>query len=263
MHTSTPLIDTHLHLAMSQFDSDRVAALERATAAGVARVIEIGYDLASSRDALALADRHPEVFAVVGVQPNHLTDLSSTWLEELRSLAAHPKVVALGEIGLDFYWMKAPLEAQEQAFRTQLALARELRLPVVIHSRDAPADTIRILDDAARGQPGVMHSFLGDWAFAQACLEIGFMLSFSGPLTFAKATELQAVARQAPATMILSETDSPYLTPHPYRGKRNEPTNIRLIVEQLARLRGISLDEMAAQIWANAGRIFGAKLIKL
>lgn len=250
------LIDTHAHLALPQFADDREEAIARARAAGVARMVEIGYDLPSSRAALALAEAHPEIFAVVGIQPNHAHEVSAGWEAELRNLAAHPKAVAIGEIGLDYHWMKASPELQEQLFREQLALARELGLPVVIHSREAQADTLRILSDAAHGQPGIMHSFSGDWAYAQDCLEIGFLLSFSGPLTFPKATELHEVARRAPLEMLLTETDSPYLTPHPHRGQRNEPARVRLVAERIATLREQSLAAVAAQVWENAERIF-------
>jgi TatD DNase family protein len=151
--------------------------------------------------------------------------------------------------------MKATPADQEQVFRAQLALARTLGLPVVIHSREAQADTLRILGDAARGQPGIMHSFSGDWAFAQGCLEVGFLLSLSGPLTFPKAAELHEVARLAPLDMLLTETDSPFLTPHPHRGQRNEPARVRLVAERLAALRGAPLAEVAAAVWANAERV--------
>ena len=250
------LIDTHAHLALAQFDADRAEALERAAAAGVARVVEIGYDLPSSRAALALAEANPAIFAVVGIQPNHVHEAPEGWEGELRALCGHRKVLAIGEIGLDYHWMKAPPEEQERLFRAQLALARELGLPVVIHSREAQADTLRVLGDAARGQPGIMHSFSGDWAYAEACLAVGFMLSFSGPLTFSKATELHAVARRAPLERLLVETDSPYLTPHPFRGQRNEPARVRLVAERLAALRGEPFEAVAAQLWANAERIF-------
>lgn len=256
MSNAPLLIDTHTHLTLSQFDADRAAVIERARAAGVARIIEIGFDLSSSRAAVALAETVPEVFAVVGLQPNHIHEAPEDWPDQVRALAAHPKVVAIGEIGLDYYWMRAPVSVQEQVFRTQLALARELALPVVIHSRDAQADTVRILAEAAQGIPGVMHSFSGDWEYARACLEMGLMLSFSGPLTFPKAAALHEVARQAPLTMLLVETDSPYLSPHPYRGQRNEPARVRLVAERLATLRGQPLDAVAAQIWANAARLF-------
>lgn len=256
MDDATPLIDTHAHLALGQFDADREDSIARATAAGVARIVEVGYDLPSSRAAIALAEAHPHIFAVVGVQPNHVAELGDGWLDMVRALAAHPKVVAIGEIGLDYYWMKAPPPDQERVFRAQLALARELGLPVVIHSREARDDTLRVLVDAARGQPGIMHSFSGDWEYARACLDVGFLLSFSGPLTFTKATELHEVARLAPFNMLLTETDSPYLSPHPHRGKRNEPAHVRLVAEKLAALRECSLAEVAAQVWRNAERVF-------
>jgi TatD DNase family protein len=245
-----------MHLHLPQFDGDRAAAIERATVAGVARMVEIGYDLESSRAAVALADHNAQVFAVVGIQPHYAAEAGDEWLAEVRRLAAHPRVIAIGEIGLDYYHDRAPHEAQEQLFRAQLALARELSKPVVIHSRDAQADMVRILRDAARGQPGIMHSFSGDWAYAEACLEVGFMLSFSGPVTFAKAAELHTVARRAPLDRILTETDSPYLAPHPLRGKRNEPANVRLVAERLAELRGMGLEELAEAVWKNACVIF-------
>jgi TatD DNase family protein len=250
------LIDTHLHLHLAQFDEDREQAISRARHAQIARLVEVGYDLDSSRAALELAEAYPEVYAVVGIQPNYAAGAGADWPAEIRRLAAHPKVVAIGEIGLDYYHERAPHGLQEQLFREQLALARELDLPVVIHSRDAQADTVRILRDAARGQPGIMHSFSGDWAYAEACLEIGFQLSFSGPITFAKATDLHEAARRAPLDRILTETDSPYLAPHPLRGKRNEPANVRLIAERLAALRELDLAELAGAVWRNACEIF-------
>jgi len=249
-------IDTHAHLAMSQFDDDREAVIARAHTAGVARVIEIGYDLPSSRAAVDLAERHPAIYAVVGLQPNHIHETAPDYLEQVRALAAHPKVVAIGEIGLDYHWMRVPPATQEEVFRAQLALARDLGLPVVIHSRDAQADTLRILADAARGQSGVMHAFSGDWDYAQACLDIGFMLSFTGTLTYARATALHEVARRAPLAMLLTETDSPYLSPNPYRGQRNEPAYVRLVAERLAALRDEPLAQVAARVWANAEGLF-------
>ncbi|HYF66385.1 MAG TPA: TatD family hydrolase [Herpetosiphonaceae bacterium] len=250
------LIDTHCHLYSDQFDADRAAALERAGAAGVDRMIAIGYDLPSSRSAIALAQESPLVWATAGIQPHYAQVAGDAEMGELRGLLARPRVVALGEIGLDYYHDRAPHDLQEALFRRQLALARELDLPVVIHSRDAREDTIRILGDAARGQPGVMHSFSGDWEYAEACLEVGFYLSFSGPLTFKKAAELHEVARRAPLDRILIETDAPYLTPHPFRGKRNEPAYVRYVAEALAELRGQPLAAIAAATTANADRLF-------
>ena len=250
------LIDTHCHIYSDQFETDRPATLERAGAAGVARMIAIGYDLPSSRAALALAQESPLVWASAGIQPHYAQTAGEAELAELRGMLAQPRVVALGEIGLDYYHDRAPHDLQEALFRRQLALARELDLPVVIHSRDAREDTVRILQDAARGHPGVMHSFSGDWEYAEACLEVGFYLSLSGPLTFKKAAELHEVARRAPLDRILIETDAPYLTPHPFRGKRNEPAYVRYVAQALAELRGLALDQVAAATTANAERLF-------
>lgn len=259
MQTTLRLIDTHAHLHMSQFDADRGAVLARAAEAGVMRIIEIGYDLASSRAALALAEQYDYISAVVGIQPNHAHEAADGWLTEVRALAQHPKAVAIGEIGLDYYRDYAPRSLQEYFFRTQLDLARELGKPVVIHSREAHADTLRMLQAAPPGQRGVLHSFSGDWAYATACIEAGFLLSFSGPVTFAKAVELHDVARRAPLDSLLIETDSPYLSPHPQRGKRNEPANVRLVAERIAALRAMPLATLADAVWSNAARIFSLR----
>ena len=174
------LIDTHLHLHLAQFDADREQAIARAQALQVARLVEVGYDRESSRAALALAAAHPEFYAVVGIQPHYAALANPEWLAEIRQLAAHPKVVAIGEIGLDYYHDRAAHAAQERLFREQLALARDLELPVVIHSREAQADTVRILRDAARGQPGIMHSFSGDWTYAGPAWRLAFCSHSAG-----------------------------------------------------------------------------------
>lgn len=250
------LIDTHAHVHLAQFDNDRAETIQRASDAGVTRIIEIGYDLASSQAAIALAEQHQHMYAVVGIQPHYAQEADTTWLDTIRALAAHPKVVAIGEIGLDYYHDRAPHPLQEQLFRDQLALARELGKPVVIHSRDAQADTIRILRDAARAQPGIMHSFSGDWSYAEACLDVGFLLSFSGPITFPKATDLHEVVRRVPLDRMLTETDCPYLSPHPFRGKRNEPARVRVISERVAALRDQPFEVVASALWRNAAQIF-------
>lgn len=250
------LIDTHTHVHSDQFNDDRAAVFERAQAAGVTRMINIGYDLPSSRASVALAQSQPMVWASVGIQPHYALNTGEAELAQIRELLAQPRVVALGEIGLDYYHDRAPHELQEQLFRQQLAMARELDFPVVIHSRDAVADTLRILNSAARGQAGVMHSFSGDWTYAEACLDVGFYLSFSGPVTFKKAVELHDVVQRVPLDRILIETDAPYLTPHPYRGKRNEPSYVAYVAEAIARLRDLSLDEVATITTANAERLF-------
>ncbi|NJP05635.1 MAG: TatD family hydrolase [Chloroflexaceae bacterium] len=251
------LIDTHVHLQMSQFADDQEDVIQRAADAGVTRMIEIGLDVATSRTALALAEQYDQMYAVVGVQPNFIENTEIGWLAEIRAMAAHPKVVAIGEIGLDYYWKKVPREMQEQVFREQLALAAELELPVVIHTRDAHQDTIQVLREAASGPPGIIHSFSGNWDFARDCLDLGFWLSFSGPVTFLKAHDLHDVARRAPIDRILIETDSPYLSPHPWRGKRNEPARVRLVAGSIASLRRVPLADIAETTWTNAEQVFG------
>jgi TatD DNase family protein len=256
MTLTLQLVDTHAHLHCSHFDKDRERVMKQATQAGVTRMVEVGYDVGSSRAACSLAEQHEGVYAVVGLQPNHAHEAAPNWLEQIRILAEHPSVVAIGEIGLDYYRDFSPRDLQAQVFIDQLRLARERNLPVVIHTREAGEDTLQVLRTHAQGQRGIMHSFSGNWEFAKACLDVGFLLSFSGPVTFAKAKDLHTVARRVPLDSLLIETDSPYLSPHPFRGKRNEPARVRLVAEQIAELRGISLEEVAEAVWENAKRIF-------
>lgn len=250
------LIDTHAHVHLDAFDADRPAVLQRARAAGVARLINVGYDLPSSRASIGLAEAEPDVWATVGIQPHYAATTGEDDLAAIAAWLAHPRVVALGEIGLDYYHNRAPREAQERLFRAQIAIARAHGMPIVIHTREAQADTLRVLREAAQGLTIIMHAFSGDWAFAAACLELGAYLSFAGPVTFAKAQELHAVARCVPRERMLIETDSPYLSPHPWRGRRNEPARVRLVAERLAELRGEPLTTIAQAVWQNACRAF-------
>ncbi len=256
MTVSTRYIDTHAHVHCAHFDEDRETVINNAIAEGVERIVEIGYDLPSSRAAIALAEQSPHIYAVVGIQPNHAHEAPSDWLQQVQELAEHPRVVAIGEIGLDYYRDYAPRDMQARFFIEQLQFARQRGLPVVIHTREAWADTVRILQEHARGQPGIMHSFSGNWEVAQACLDVGFLLSFSGPVTFPKARDLHAAAQQVPLDHLLVETDSPYLSPHPYRGKRNEPSRVRLVAERIASLREVAIEEVAHAVWTNAQRVF-------
>jgi TatD DNase family protein len=251
-----PLIDTHAHVHIDAFDADRGAVLARALEAGVARLINIGYDLPSSYASAALAAEHPHIYATVGIQPHYALETTPAHLAEIAALLQQPKVVALGEIGLDYYHNRAPQDAQHALFREQLALAREQRMPVVIHARDAQADTLRILAESARGLTIVMHAFSGDWAYAAACLDLGAYISLAGPVTFPKATELHEVAQRVPLDRLLIETDCPYLSPHPFRGKRNEPARVHYVAERIAVLRGIPYDDIAQATWNNAQSVF-------
>ena len=258
-----PLVDTHCHLNFHRFDHDRAAALQRAKDAGVERIISPAIDLPTCREVLALADEHEGLFAAVGVHPNSSADFNDASIDSLRELAGRPKVVAIGEIGLDYHWDKSPRSSQMSAFAAQLDLAAELALPVIIHNREAQDDVIATLEsraetapDELRGRLGVLHSFSASHDIAQRALELGFYLGFTGPLTFKKADNLREIASHTPLDRLLVETDAPFLAPVPYRGKRNEPAHVRYINARLAQLHGITADDMARQTTRNAEKLF-------
>ena len=257
------MIDTHCHLNFDSYDSDRDQVLARATAAGVTRVINPGVDAESSRAALDLAARYANIFAAVGMHPNDTAKFSDDDLVWIEELARQPKVVAIGEIGLDYHWDDSPKEMQFKAFEAQLTLASRLELPVIIHNRDASDDVMAILETwtrdlppALRERPGVLHSFSAPSAIADRALAAGFYLGFTGPITFKNADDLRRIATQVPLDRILTETDAPFLTPTPHRGKRNEPAYIPLIVERLASLKTLSVEQLAAATVTNAERLF-------
>ena len=215
------LIDTHTHLDDRRFDRDREGVVARAQEAGVHTFITIGCDLATSRAAVALADHYPFVYATVGVHPHEVRHVKDAWFTELRDLARHPKVLAYGEIGLDYHYDHSPRDIQRARFREQVRLARELTLPIVIHTREAQEDTIGILkEERASELGGVFHCFSGDAWLAKDALDLGFYVSFSGVITFHNATMLREIAVTVPMDRLLIETDCPYLTPVPHRGKR-------------------------------------------
>ncbi|MFM2309993.1 MAG: hypothetical protein RLY87_2115 [Chloroflexota bacterium] len=258
MSDSMRFFDSHAHLNNEQFALDCDAVRERMATAGVTRVCEIGYDLASSRRAIAAATTHPGCWAVVGVQPNHPEVAQDpTWLEQLDLLAEHPKVVAIGEIGFDHHYAIAPVAEQEALFRAQIGLAARHQLPIVIHSRNAHDDTLRVLSDVRHPYGVIMHSFSGDVAYAKACIAIGCVLSLSGPITFKNNHTMHDVVRAVGLEHLLIETDSPYLSPHPHRGKRNEPTNVPLVAAFIAATKNIGLTDVAEATWHNANRVFG------
>jgi TatD DNase family protein len=257
------LIDTHCHLNFHQFDADRAAVVERAARAGVARILIPAVDAESASQAVALAAEYAGVFASVGIHPNDTADFSEADLDPIRDLASAPKVVAIGEIGLDYHWDKSPKEAQWRAFEAQLALVRELEMPVIIHNREASDDVIAILETwardlppALRDRPGVLHSFSAPQSIAERALACGFYLGFTGPITYKNADDLRQIAALMPLDRLLIETDAPYLTPTPHRGQRNEPAYVRLVAERIAALRRLPLDEIASATTANAARLF-------
>lgn len=263
--TSQPalMIDTHCHLNFDSYDEDRAEVIQRAAKAGVTRIIIPAVDIATTNEAVALAADHAGIFAASGVHPNSTADFDTDTLAEIEQLAQSAKIIAIGEIGLDYYWDKSPKAKQIAAFEAQLELAAKLQLPVIIHNRDASEDVIPVLEawaktlpESLKERPGVLHSVSAPPAIAERALTAGFYLGFTGPITFGKAEETRTIARNAPLNRILVETDAPFLTPHPYRGKRNEPGYIPHIVERLASVKGISPDAMAHITTENAVRLF-------
>jgi TatD DNase family protein len=247
------LFDTHAHLHVSEFDGDREALLARAREAGVRRMVTIGTEPESSREAVSLAAHEADVWATVGIHPHDAAGADAAALEEIGRLAAEPRVVAIGEIGLDYFRNLSPREDQERVFRALLGLARQARKPVVIHCRDAHEDVLRILaEERVAEVRGIMHCFSGDVAIARRCLDLGLLVSLAGPVTYPNARALPDVARFVPADGLVVETDCPFLPPQGYRGKRNEPAYLAITAARVAALRGEPLDALAARMTANA-----------
>ncbi|MEZ4708882.1 MAG: TatD family hydrolase [Caldilineaceae bacterium] len=267
------LFDTHCHLDVAQFDEDREAVAVRARQAGVRYVVIPGIDLNNSQAGIALAEKYanvpdaPAVYAAVGVHPNSSGGLGQKALARLHAMAAHPRVVAIGEIGLDYYWDKVEPARQKETFQAQLDLAAEVGLPVIIHSRESNADVADMLSQwvaspafqqsklAARPFAGVLHAFSGDLALAQQAYSWNFVISLGGPVTYKNAGALQELAPQLRLDRLMLETDAPYLTPHPHRGKRNEPAHVALVCHKLAELYGISAAALA-ETTTNVARKF-------
>ncbi len=250
------LIDTHCHLNLPEFDSDREAVLARARAAGVGGILIPAIDLPTCHSALALAERYPQITVAVGVHPNSLAEVSEADFVEIERLIYHTKVVAIGEIGIDFYWRKLSRTEQEQAFLRQIAWANAVNKPIVVHDRDAHEAIEQCLFSHPPRAGGVLHSFSGDEAMAERALAAGFYLGVGGALTYKKNDSLRLVMARAPLERLVLETDAPYVTPHPYRGRRNEPAYVRLVAQQLAEVRNVPLAEVVATTTANAQRLF-------
>ncbi len=253
------LIDSHCHLNFKAFNEDRDEVLDRARSADIVAIINPGTNLEDSRQIVALAQEIAELYAAVGFHPNDAAGFDQAALDQLRELAVRPKVVAIGEIGLDYYWDEAPRPVQRRVFEQQLELAKMLDRPVIIHQRESAADTMAILRQWAAGQehPGlVLHSFSGDQAMAEEAVELGFYIGITGPVTFKNVRDLPGIVAALPSERLLVETDAPFLSPHPFRGKRNEPARVRLIAERVADLQGRSLAEMSRQLSRNTISLF-------
>ena len=259
------LFDTHCHLDFEWFDEDRDEVVARAVAAGVERIVVPAVDLDNVQAVLSLTERHEEVYAAVGVHPNSSAGWQDAWIDRLRALARHEKVVAIGEIGLDYYRDRSPKETQQRAFSQQLALAAELALPVIIHNRESDIDIVRLLGASplhGRERPGVLHSFLSGWETAEAALEMGYYLGFSGPLTYKRNDDLRTVMERTPMDRLLIETDAPFLPPQAHRGERNEPAFVQLVAAQMAETLGLKEATVAAMTTDNAACLFGRHLLR-
>lgn len=256
-----PLVDTHCHLNHPDLAGDIADVLKRAREAGVGRIICAGFDMESSREAVRQAHESPMVYATVGIHPHDASKFRAEDEEELTQLCREKKVVALGETGLDYHYDLSPRETQQQVYRLHIRLAQKLSLTLVIHSREAGDDTLDILEDEGMPDRGaVLHCFSGDIDMARRALGIGCYLGIAGPITFKNADDFRGTVEGLPLESLLIETDAPYLAPHPYRGKRNEPAYVRLVAEKLAELRGISLPEVASHTTSNAERLFSLEM---
>lgn len=256
------LVDSHTHLDFPEFDPDREKVIERAWETGVRLIVNVGTDVDSSFASISLAEKHPFIYASAGLHPHDASLLDEKTRRALEELACHSKVVAIGETGLDYYRNYSPKEAQREAFAFHLELARKLGKPLIIHSRDAHRETMNFLEEFARNPGklsppyGVMHCFSGSLEMAREAIERGFFVSVAGPLTFQNARKLPAIVKEIPIDFLLIETDCPYLAPHPYRGKRNEPAYVRFVAEAMAEIKGLSPEEVGRRMLANALKLF-------
>ena len=253
------IFETHAHYDDEQFDLDRDQLLGSMQKGGVGTIVNVGASLASSRASVSLAERYPFIYAAVGVHPDHAGEMDEDGLRELRSLCGGDKVVAVGEIGLDYYWDEAPRDVQKEWFVRQLELAREMSLPVIIHSRDAAADTLEIMQSHARGLMGVIHCFSYSREMAREYLNMGFYLGIGGVVTFKNAKKLKEVVEYMPLDRLVLETDCPFLSPVPNRGKRNSSLNIPFVIGEIAQIKGIPSKAVEEAAWENAFKLYRMK----
>lgn len=252
------LFDTHTHLNDQAFAEDRQQVIARAQEEGVSLLVNVGFNRETIPTTLQLAETYDFIYAAVGWHPHDAKDLTEqdlVWIEDLAK--THPKVVAIGEMGLDYYWDNSPRDVQKEVFRQQISLAKRVKKPIIIHDRDAHRDVVDILKaEGADEVGGIMHCFGGSVEIAQECLELGFYISFGGPLTFKNAKKPKEVAAQIPLDRLLIETDSPYLTPHPFRGKRNESSYVKHVAHSLAEIKNVSFEEICQITMENGKRVF-------
>ncbi|MBY0159443.1 MULTISPECIES: TatD family hydrolase [Cytobacillus] len=250
--------DTHAHLNAEQYNEDLQEVIDRALDEGISNIVVVGFDRPTIEKAMELTEKYDFIYASVGWHPVDAIDMTEDDLQWIEELSSHPKVVALGEMGLDYYWDKSPKDIQQEVFRKQIRLAKKVKIPIVIHNRDATADIVEILKEEGAGEVGgIMHCFSGSPEIAKECVGMNFFISLGGPVTFKNAKKPKEVADVIPLEKLLIETDCPYLTPHPFRGKRNEPSYVKLVAEQIAEIKGLSVEEVAQATTENAKKLFG------
>lgn len=252
------LFDTHAHINALQFNEDREEVLKRAQDEGVSHIVVVGFDRETIKGAMELAEQYEFIYAAVGWHPVDAVDMTDKDLNWIEELSNHPKVVAIGEMGLDYHWDKSPKDVQQVVFRKQIQLAKRVKLPIIIHNREATQDIIDILkEENAEEVGGIMHCFSGSVEVAKECLDLNFYISLGGPVTFKNAKKPKEVAKEINLDYLLIETDCPFLAPHPNRGKRNEPSYVKFIAEQIADLKELSYEEVAKKTSENAKKLFG------
>ncbi len=251
------LIDIHVHLNADQYDEDLQEVIDRALEEGIDRMFVVGFDTNTIERTMKLIDQYDFIYGIIGWHPVDAIDCTEERLQWIEELSKHPKIIGIGEMGLDYHWDKSPKDIQKEVFRKQIALAKRVQLPIIIHNREATQDCVDILkEENASEVGGIMHSFSGSNEIADEILKMNFYISLGGPVTFKNAKQPKEVAQHVSLDRLLVETDAPYLSPHPYRGKRNEPARVKLVAEQIAELRGISYEEVCKATTENAERLF-------
>ncbi|MFD2639674.1 TatD family hydrolase [Piscibacillus salipiscarius] len=251
------LFDTHVHLNADQFMEDRDEVIKRALDEGVKYMVVVGFDRKTIPLAIEIAEQYDFIYAAVGWHPVDAIDMTDEDLNWIEELSDHPKVVAIGEMGLDYHWDKSPHDVQKEVFRKQIRLAKKVGMPIIIHNREATEDIVQILkEENAQECGGIMHCYNDVIDYAEECLKLGFYISLGGPVTFKNAADPKIVAEEVPLDRLLIETDCPFLAPHPNRGKRNEPAYVKLVAEKIAEIREISLEDVAKHTTENAKKLF-------
>jgi len=253
--------DTHCHIDFSHFDRDREEVIKRAKDMGVVYIVDVGIDVETTKKAIELAEKYEFIYASAGIHPSEVNNSSENALNEMETLAKNKKVVAIGETGLDYHYSGIIKEKQKEFFKAQIEIARKLNLPLIIHQRESKEDLIKILEESDLPEKIVFHCFGGDGELAKYCEERGFYISFTGIVTFKNALKVKEVAKNYPVEKIMAETDAPFLSPHPFRGKRNEPMFVKYIIKEIAELKGVNLEKISEIIFTNSLHFFNLNLL--